>query len=387
MVVVSDVVVDGWQGDATSASGCGCHAVSVVADEIVSVGEPAVEAPTAAPAAQPSVAPPDMALPTLQPASEPVPVEVQQTTALAEEEPQKTEPAPAPLEPQPETPATEASEADAKEMVAADEPAAADAEKPLVDASTEPADEPAAAPEDGNPTEPVEPAEPAPAEPALPVEPEEPNLFEDAEDTAAVSKPFDEAPSELEDGSSPAAAAEPVETEDAVEVDVEPGDADAGEAPVVDEEAPAVDLPADEPLTEEPPAAEPPAPEADPFDGAGESGEPLRRWIDRSGGYAVVAALVDVRADGTCVLDSAGQTLTVPLESLSDHDRNYAQRAQQRLAAQRAAEPEASDTASMEHQPEVVQVSSSTATASKALPSSISSDAPPPVETWLTLLA
>ena len=237
-------------------------------------------------------------------------------------------------------------------MVAADEPAAADAEKPLVDASTEPADEPAAAPEDGNPTEPVEPAEPAPAEPApaepaLPVEPEEPNLFEDAEDTAAVSKPFDEAPSELEDGSSPAAAAEPVETEDAVEIDVEPGEADAGEAPVVDEEAPAADLPADEPLTEEPPAAEPPAPEADPFDGAGESGEPLRRWIDRSGGYAVVAALVDVRADGTCVLDSAGQTLTVPLESLSDHDRNYAQRAQQRLAAQRAAEPEASDTASM----------------------------------------
>ncbi|MEX0669840.1 MAG: SHD1 domain-containing protein [Pirellulales bacterium] len=322
MMVVSDVVVDGWQGDATSASGCDCNAASVVADELVSVGEPAVEAPLAAPAAQPPVAPPDTVLPTLKPASEPVPVEVQQTTALAEEKP--LEPAPAPFEPQPEAPAKEASEADANEAAATDEPASADAEKPSVDATVEPT----AAPEVGNPAEPVEPVEPAPAEPALPVEPEEPNLFEDAEGDTATGEPFEEAPAESEDAAT----------------DVEPGDADAGEAPVVDEEAPAPDD--SEPAADEP-ADEPPAPQADPFDGAGRSGEPLRRWIDRSGGYAVVAALVDVRADGTCVLDSAGRTLTVPLESLSDHDRNYAQRAQQRLAALRAAEPEASNTASM----------------------------------------
>ncbi|MCE9631452.1 MAG: hypothetical protein K8S94_12165 [Planctomycetia bacterium] len=373
MVVVSDVVVGGWHGDEASPSHCGCGWMTVVTDDVVSHGEPAmavssalpvevknepVGQPTAVPtpdvaAAQPPAAPPKASLLSLEPTSEPVADAVQQTTALTEEPPQ------------PESPAKEAAEQ-----------AAVEAEKPSVDRTTEPVEEPAVeepapAEENVNPVEPLKPAEPVPAEPvpaepAPPVEPEEPNLFEEAEDAVAVGDPLEEPSPALDAGSSPAPAAEPAATEDAVDADAEAvegesGDAGADESPEADAEAsvdeeaptddeapadddstPAVDEPADEPLAEEEPA-----PSADPFDGAANSGEPLRRWIDRSGDYAVVAALLDVRADGMCVLGAAGRTLTVPLGSLSDHDRDYAERAQQRLAARRAAEPEASDTASM----------------------------------------
>jgi hypothetical protein len=137
------------------------------------------------------------------------------------------------------------------------------------------------------------------------------------------------------------ATAVAVENEEAAPAD---GTAAVIETPVT-EEAP---VPAVEPvepnLFEEADAAaaeavgegaadEPTPPVADPFDAALRPVEPVRRWIDRSGGYAVVGALVAVREDGTCVLAAAGRTLTVPLDALSDHDREYASRAEGRLAA------------------------------------------------------
>lgn len=123
-------------------------------------------------------------------------------------------------------------------------------------------------------------------EPVPPVAPVEPNLFEEAD--AAAATPTDE--------SAPPAAEEPV-----------------GDEPSGDDD-------------------EPVAPAVDPFDAAVRPVEPVRRWIDRSGGYAVVASLVAVREDGMCVLAAAGRRLTVPLDALSDHDRDYATRAEGRLA-------------------------------------------------------
>jgi len=108
-----------------------------------------------------------------------------------------------------------------------------------------------------------------------------------------------------------------------------------------------------DPLSVEPRASgEVPAPEADqaptadPFDAAGRGPhEPIRRWIDRSGDYAVVGRLDAVRDDGTCVLRTAGGTVAVPLESLSSFDRGYATAAAARFAAARG--PETRDTAGL----------------------------------------
>ena len=104
---------------------------------------------------------------------------------------------------------------------------------------------------------------------------------------------------------------------------------------------PAEDLP----TTESSPAGEPAAP-GDPFDAASIGPqEPARRWIDRSGDYAVVGTLREVRGDGTCVLDTDGRTIRVPLAALSAFDRTYARNAAIRLAADRA--PESNDTAGL----------------------------------------
>lgn len=110
--------------------------------------------------------------------------------------------------------------------------------------------------------------------------------------------------------------------------------------------APAADAPAEELPATESPSPEDPAAPADPFDAADQGRrEPTRRWIDRSGDYAVVGALRAVRGDGTCVLDAAGRTIEVPLQALSDFDRSYATEAAERLTA--ASGPESSDTAGL----------------------------------------
>jgi hypothetical protein len=202
-----------------------------------------------------------------------------------------------------------------------DEPEAArqDAEVPAVEpVADEPAEEPMAEPLDAQPG--IEAPAPTPA-----VVPEEPNLFEEADAASASAMPLDAATLPL---------ADPVPSGD--EGLSEPASEPSDDEPMPAQEEPAADaVKGDEPAT----------PAADPFDAANRSGEPVRRWIDRTGAYAVVGTLVAVREDGTCVLAAAGRMLTVPLAALSDHDRDYASRAEGRLAA--AASRQARDTAGL----------------------------------------
>ncbi|MEI6635071.1 MAG: hypothetical protein WCO99_00775 [Planctomycetota bacterium] len=174
------------------------------------------------------------------------------------------------------------------------------------------------------------PAEPEPMieeEPAAAIEPpavEEPNMFEEVERAGGPTAPIDAvtpfpADAPLSDAPLPDAAAPPMP---------EPPAAD--NAPVPASEEPA----ADEPATE------------DPFEAAG-ANEPVRRWIDRTGGYAVVGTLVAVGEDGTCELAAAGRRLRVSIEALSDHDRDYARQATTRLTAGPAGKPATGDTAGL----------------------------------------
>ena len=183
--------------------------------------------------------------------------------------------------------------------------------------------------------EPEVPAAPAPAEPepmieeepAAAIEPpavEEPNMFEEVERAGGPTAPID--------------AVTPF-----------PADAPLSDAPLPDAAAPPMPEPpaadnAPEPASEEP-AADEPATE-DPFDAAG-ANEPVRRWIDRTGGYAVVGTLVAVGEDGTCELAAAGRRLRVSIEALSDHDRDYARQATTRLTAGPAGKPATGDTAGL----------------------------------------
>jgi hypothetical protein len=183
--------------------------------------------------------------------------------------------------------------------------------------------------------EPEVPAAPAPAEPepmieeepAAAIEPpavEEPNMFEEVEHAGGPTAPIDavtpfQADAPLSDAPLPDAAAPPMP---------EPPAADNAPEPASEEPA------ADEPATE------------DPFDAAG-ANEPVRRWIDRTGGYAVVGTLVAVDEDGTCELAAAGRRLRVSIEALSDHDRDYARRATTRLTAGRTGKPATGDTAGL----------------------------------------
>lgn len=143
---------------------------------------------------------------------------------------------------------------------------------------------------------------PEPAPPTAPVEPavvEEVNLFElaDAAEAGQEGSPAEQAPAEIPDR--PAA-------------DEPPADAD-GESP-------------------EPDGAEP-RESANPLDAAERrSGEPARLWIDATGRHAVVGVLVDVRGDGTCVLDTGAEMLEVPAAALRRRDRDYAEQAAARLA-------------------------------------------------------
>ena len=183
--------------------------------------------------------------------------------------------------------------------------------------------------------EPEVPAAPAPAEPepmieeepAAAIEPpavEEPNMFEEVERAGGPTAPID--------------AVTPF-----------PADAPLSDAPLPDATAPPMPEPpaadnAPEPASEEP-AADEPATE-DPFDAA-TANEPVRRWIDRTGGYAVVGTLVAVGEDGTCELAAAGRRLRVSIEALSDHDRDYARQATTRLTAGPAGKPATGDTAGL----------------------------------------
>ena len=284
-------VVTPWIGAAVVAVPAAAAGVVDTAELPVAPGEPvAAPAPTLAEPAEHPAATAD--LPTLQPASEPV----QQTTAVAEADAAKTA-----------------------------KPEAAVAEE-----AAEP--EPMAEPADAGATAGVAPVEPMAAEPPAAAEPpvvEEPNIFEEVD---RAGEPTGEADPVAP---SPAAAAAGPRSEAA------PAAADTGEGSP--SEPPAVDGTA-EPTVEEP-AAEEPAVE-DPFDAAG-STEPARRWIDRTGGYAVVGTLVAVGEDGTCELAAAGRRLRVSMEALSDHDREYARRAATRLTATRAAKPTTGETAGL----------------------------------------
>jgi hypothetical protein len=197
------------------------------------------------------------------------------------------------------------------------------------------------------------PAEPEPMieeEPAAAIEPpavEESNMFEEVERAGGPTAPIDEVAPFPADA--PLSDAPPMPEPAAADNAPEPaGDEPAADEPATDEpatEEPATDEPAtDEPATDEP-ATDEPATE-DPFDAAG-ANEPVRRWIDRTGGYAVVGTLVAVGEDGTCELAAAGRRLRVSIEALSDHDRDYARRATTRLTAGGTGKPATGDTAGL----------------------------------------
>ncbi len=213
--------------------------------------------------------------------------------------------------------------------------------------------------------EPEVPAAEAPAEPepmieegpAAAIEPpavEEPNMFEEVERAGGPTAPIDavtpfpvDAP--LSDAPLPDAPLPDAPLPDAPLPDAPLPDAPLPDAPLPDAAAPPMPEPpaadnAPVPASEEP-AADEPATE-DPFDAAG-ANEPVRRWIDRTGGYAVVGTLVAVGEDGTCELAAAGRRLRVSIEALSDHDRDYARQATTRLTAGPAGKPATGDTAGL----------------------------------------
>lgn len=70
----------------------------------------------------------------------------------------------------------------------------------------------------------------------------------------------------------------------------------------------------------------------------------------------MVATLIEVGADGRCVLESRGRRIAVPVENLSGHDRDYVRQAGVRLAKLKgegaggtaaAATPASTDTAGL----------------------------------------
>ena len=210
-------------------------------------------------------------------------------------------------------------------------------------------------PADAAPTEPAstkEPAEPAApvTEPVAAAEQAEENLFETVDTPASEGG-----------AAEPAAAAEesPFAAEPADEPAAEAVDAQAQEDEMPDEAA-AAGPAAEEPATEEPspegsaaedtateePAAEkdaaPASDDAPPFSNV----EPARRWIDATGRYATVGTLVWVSEGEADIQKPDGRTVRVPLERLSQHDRDYAAAAQPRLLAGPQA-PQPSDTAGL----------------------------------------
>jgi hypothetical protein len=277
----------------------GCCGEAVEAGMVV-VEAPADVAVEAAPRVEVDVEP------TVAPAAEPV-----AAPAVAAGEPTLHVP-PAAVAAVPELVAVEP-----KSVV---EPAAAEQPVSEPQAEAEPAPEPA-----------IE--QPPVAEPPPAPEPRKiPNIFEEVEAAALESSP---APAAIE----PSPAEEPAVAEPAVA------------EPVVAE--PAVEEPAvAEPAAEAP--AAPPKPDAAEPSGAEPSAdtartapvEPRRRWIDAAGAHATVGSLVDVRGDRVEILKANGRTITVPIDRLSDFDRDYVSEAGLRLAARRGG-PASRDTAGL----------------------------------------
>lgn len=181
------------------------------------------------------------------------------------------------------------------------------AEPSAVEATPEPidAEPPRVAPPDPAVQEPS--AAPVPA-----AEPVEENLFEEV-----TRDPDAATPSALPAAEPTAAGAEPVEP-----------------AAVGEPVPPAAES---EPAAAEPalPAVEPGELEQEPEPAGADAAalEPLRRWIDSSGRYATVGALVAVRGAAVEIRTAAGRAITVPLARLSEFDRGYADAAALRVAA------------------------------------------------------
>ena len=291
--VAEDVVVGESFKDAASSCDCGGGVVALESETVVADHEGVS-----------SVV--GLAVEHLAGSEHPVTVGHEGTESIAAPQPPRAEPVaenPAPASaPIPDLKPTE----DVRQAVALGEP---EAQSNVVLPTEPPMEEPAPSPK------PQQEAPPTVVEP---------NIFEEVDQAAHEPAAGDGTVGE---------ASAPEETSSSEPVSGEP----------VPEDEPAADppgeTPADSPAPTEPSAADPLAAVR------GTAREPARRWIDRSGDYALVGTLRAVRRDGTCVLEAAGRTIEVPLEVLSDFDRTYATAAAERLAA--AAEPESGATAGL----------------------------------------
>jgi hypothetical protein len=224
------------------------------------------------------------------------------------------------------------------------------------EADLAPADEPEmredaalpAEPLPGDSTDVPTPAEETPAEETPPAVPPVPGLDDDEPPMEEDADPADEPAPAPEPTPEPMPEPEPAEPN--IFEEFEDEDAPAGEEEMTDEEEASNPFADDEPeaaaADEEPLAAvddEPePAAGEDPF----ASAEPKRRWIHASGAHSLVATLVDVAGDGSCVLETDGRQIRVPLDNLSGHDRDYVRDAGVRLAAVKGMQERAAEAAS-----------------------------------------
>lgn len=220
-------------------------------------------------------------------------------------------------EPVPPVEAGTATAAVAAQDAAAEPPAAS-----VVVPDLKPAADAAAAVQPASAVE--EPPEPPAPEPVPPVEPmaEESPVAKDATVTEPVADAVPVEPNLFE------------EADRTEELDAAPADAGPDSAVPADEPREPMPEPAEGPV---PPAAapddEPAAPPSNPLDEAERrSGEAARLWVDATGRHSVVGVLVDVRADGRCVIDTGAGILEVRASDLRRRDRDYAAQAAERLA-------------------------------------------------------
>jgi hypothetical protein len=184
---------------------------------------------------------------------------------------------------------------------------------------------------------------PQPGPATEPPAPAEPNLFEEADASPAPPAGKPEAAAD-EPARDPLPAAEP----EPPATDPEPPATDP-EPPATDPEPTATDP---EPTPEpEPPNTAPvenvpePAAEPAPPDAVEPAADPLsrsernRRWIDASGRYAVVGALVSVLDGRAEIRRPDGRSISVPLDRLSPFDRAYAEEAGRWIAGAAVARP------------------------------------------------
>jgi hypothetical protein len=193
--------------------------------------------------------------------------------------------------------------------------------------------------------------EPAATEPATPLEPAQPLTEPITEAPADKEPPMEEdAPPAKPQDEEPAPAKHAVKNDDNLFDEESDEPEDAPEAPAEDgpsePEADATESPTDEPVTEKP--ADEPKAEDDPFAAVLHApDEPVRRWIDDSGRHETIGRLVEVHPDRVRILKSNGRYATVPLERLSRHDQSYVSATGERIAAQQAPAPAATDTAAL----------------------------------------